>query len=151
MLAAQFHEISQREQVSSAIAYPAVVTIAWVHWGSVAAVNVLGWAAFMFFVLLLRIVISRTNMETAERSGSLRFWLGVRIGVIVAYGLGWGSMLFLLDAGRLDFLFMFKLASLAGVLGVAVNAMNVLLPIYTSFIAVLFALLTWYIFGQPPT
>ena len=43
--------------------------------------------------------------------------------------------MFLLDSGQLDFLFMFKFATVAAVLGITVNAFSVVLPVYFGFLA----------------
>jgi diguanylate cyclase (GGDEF)-like protein len=71
----------------------------------------------------------------------------LRILLSILYGAGWGATLFVFDSGHLDFLFMFKIATLAAVLGVAVNALSVVLPVYVGFAIPLILLIIAHVFA----
>jgi diguanylate cyclase (GGDEF)-like protein/PAS domain S-box-containing protein len=148
LTAAQLREFSQREQVSASVALPAVLTIAWVHWGSVPASGALAWIAFMAIVLLIRIANSRTAPYFSKTGHQLARQCRLRVLLAAFYGFGWGAMLFLLDTGKLDFLFMFKLAALAAVLGITVNPMSVLPQVYVGFVTPLFLTATLFVFAN---
>jgi hypothetical protein len=150
LTAAQLNEISQREGVSVVVAYVAILTIAWVHWGPIPQTNVIGWTIFMSFTLLARVGVSRTNPADSDSATQLMHNRNLRIFVAMAYGVGWGSMLFLLDSSKLDFLFMFKLAALAAVMGVTVNSLSILLPVYIGFAIPMFLALIAFLMSNPP-
>lgn len=147
---AQLNELSRREQVSAAVALPAILTTVWVHWDQLPLANTASWIVYMTFILLVRIGISRKNLDDFSDRKQLHHWRNMRVFANTAYGLGWGAMLFLFDSGKLDFLFMFKLAALAGVLGITISSMSVVLPVYIGFITPIFFALSAFIGANTP-
>jgi diguanylate cyclase (GGDEF)-like protein/PAS domain S-box-containing protein len=147
---AQLNELSQREQVSAAVALPAILITVWVHWSQTPVANMVSWVIYMSVILAIRIGISRYNLDACKNPPQLTHWRNLRVFVTTAYGLGWGAMLFLFNTGRLDFLFVFKLAALAGVLGITVSSMSVVLPVYIGFIAPIFIAMIIFIGTNTP-
>lgn len=147
---AQLNELSQREQVSAAVALPAILTTVWIHWSQQPVANSVSWIVYMSVILAIRIGISRMDLDDCLDRRNLMHWRNMRVFATTAYGLGWGAILFLFDTGKLDFLFMFKLAALAGVLGITVSSMSVVLPVYIGFIAPIFVALSLFIGTRTP-
>ena len=133
ILVAQLNELSERERVSAAVAFPAMLVMVWVHRMAVPLAYTVGWLLFLSALLIFRLLISRRRVppgSTAEHVLRLR---NLRILISILYGAGWGASLGIFDVGQLNFLFMFKIATLAAVLGVTVNALSVILPVYVGF------------------
>ncbi len=97
------------------------------------ATHSLGWLLFLSALLLLRLILSRRHVAASSTPEATLRLRNLRILIGVLYGAGWGATLTIFDSGELNFLFMFKIATLAAVLGVTVNALSVLLPIYVGF------------------
>jgi len=127
LLAAQLNELSMRERVSSAISIVAVLTVAWVHFAAVAQTRTVGWVVGMCLLQAWRITLAGKHVDADQPYSDLQFRRALRVGVNVINGLGWGCIWFLLDSGRLDFIFMFKFGALAAALGVTVNVLGVVL------------------------
>lgn len=144
LLASQLAELSLRERSSILLAWPAILTIVWVHRNAVPVEQIVGWLIGMVTFLLLRFRLATAPVATASLPALLH-QRNHRVAITIMYGAGWGAMMFLLDTGNLDFLFMFKFASLAAVLGVTANAMGVLLPVYLGFITPLILLLVAFL------
>lgn len=133
LLVAQLNELSQREMVSAAVAFPAMLVMAWAHRAVVPVANSLGWLIGLSMLLLLRMAISRKRLGVENSTDSVVRVRNLRVLVSILYGAGWGAMMSIFDSGDLNFLFMFKIATLAAVLGVTVNALSVVLPVYVGF------------------
>lgn len=150
LLAAQLNELSMRERVSSVISIVAVLAVAWVHFGSVAQSRVVGWVAGMCLMQAVRITLARKKVAAEESYSGLKLRRAVRVGVNVINGMGWGGLWFLLDSGRLDFIFMFKFGALAAALGVTVNVLGVVLSVYVGFASLLIMLTVGYLVADAP-
>ncbi|MFT3850952.1 MAG: diguanylate cyclase [Propionivibrio sp.] len=148
LLAAQLNELSMRERVSSAASIVAVLTVAWVHFAVVDQVRILGWVIGMCLLQALRIVIARSSVDADESYAALKLRRAVHVGISVVNGLGWGCIWFLLDSGRLDFIFMFKFGTLAAALGVTVNVLGVVLSSYVAFASSLILLTIGYLIAD---
>jgi diguanylate cyclase (GGDEF)-like protein len=145
LLAAQMNELSLRERVSAAVAVPAILTVAWVHWGAVPPANLAGWTIYMCLVQALRVGLSNRQLRNHPDYAELRSWRAVRVLGDALNGAGWGGIWFVLDSGRLDFLFMFKFGALCAALGVTVNALSVVLRVYIGFVVPAMALMSAYL------
>lgn len=130
LLIAQLNELSQRERVSAAVAFPAVLVIVWAHRAMMPTTHLVGWLVFISAMLLLRLILSRYTIPAQCAPRNVQRLRNLRILIGMLYGIGWGAVLIVLDTGKLDFLYMLKIATLAAVLGVTVNAMSVVLPVY---------------------
>jgi diguanylate cyclase (GGDEF)-like protein len=133
LLVEQLNELSRRELVSAAVAFPAMLVMVWAHRSIVPATNALGWLILLSALLLLRIAISRKKLASDSDVVRVTRLRNLRVLVSILYGAGWGAMMSIFDSGDLNFLFMFKIATLAAVLGVTVNALSVVLPVYIGF------------------
>ncbi len=134
LLAAQLNELSAREKASIPVGVSAILVIALAHWGSVPLTNLIFWFVCMFVMQLVRFLLSRKNFSFDQDSISLMHCRNMRVLVNVVYGGIWGAIFFLLDTGQSDFLFMFKFAAVAAGLGVTLNTLGVLLPVYIGFV-----------------
>lgn len=150
LLAAQLNELSMRERVSSAVSIAAVLTVAWVHYGAVAPVRTIGWVVGMCLLQWLRIANARKQVNAEESYPALKLRQGIRVAINLVNGLGWGCIWFLLDSGRLDFIFMFKFGALAAALGVTVNVLGVVLSSYIAFASSLILLTVAYLVADAP-
>jgi diguanylate cyclase (GGDEF)-like protein len=142
---AQLRELSQREIVSAAVAFPAILTVAWVHRSVVPLSNLIVWSGFLSLILLMRMFLARRALMPIVADSVILSRRKLRIALSVMYGIGWGAMMFLLDSGQLDFLFMFKFATVAAVLGITVNAFSVVLPVYLGFLVPVILMLALYL------
>lgn len=147
LLVAQLNELSRREMVSAAVAFPAMLTMAWVHRSVVSSLNSLGWLIVLSVLLLFRLGISRKILAADSHEAAVLHVRNLRILLSILYGAGWGASLFVFDAGQMNFLFMFKIATLAAVLGVTVNALSVVLPVYVGFAIPLILLIIAHVFA----
>ena len=150
LLAAQLNELSMRERVSSAISIVAIVAIAWVHWSFVPPSHAVGWVIGMCLVQGVRLFMARKTLSSDDSYSDLRLWRAIRVGMNVINGFGWGIIWFLLDSGRLDFIFMFKFGALAAALGVTVNVLGVVLPAYFGFASMVVLLTVGYLVADTP-
>lgn len=150
LLASQLSELSRREHVSILVAYLAVITVTLVHWNIAPTSNSIGWFFFMSIALLIRFITSKKSAYLLENNIKLASWRNLRVFTAALYGTGWGTILFLLDTGKLDFFFMFKFAAIAAAMGVTVNAMSVLLSVYVGFVTPIVLMSTSFIFANAP-
>lgn len=130
---ARLMEYFHRSRASVAMSVPAIFTVVAVHWGEVATGRVLGWLFFMLTVQSVRLRGIYKSEAAWEAVDDCKRAALIEVLIIVIAGLGWAGMLFMLDTGRLDFLFLFKIATLAAVLGVTMNSMAVVRPIFLGF------------------
>lgn len=149
LLGAQLNELARRERVSIAVAFPAIFLMAWVHRDVTALTSALGWVMFLTLLLLARFALSLKNLDDAEHPAHLQRIRDIRVLLSILYGTGWGAMMMIFDSGQADFLFMFKIATIAAVLGLTLNALSVVLPVYIGFIAPLILLLTANVLTSP--
>ena len=150
LLAAQLNELSKRDIVSIVVGVPSIAVVAWAHWGSVPRANLIYWFIGMFIVQIVRFTISQKHF-VPDRSGSdLTRWRNLRVLVNAVYGIAWGAIFFLLNTGQSDFLFMFKIAAIAATLGVTLNTMGVVLPVYVGFVAPITIFSSFFIIGDTP-
>jgi diguanylate cyclase (GGDEF)-like protein len=149
LLVAQLNELSRREMVSTAVAFPAMLVVVWVHRNVVLPMSSLSWLICLSVLLLVRLSLSRKSLLADSNEASVLHVRNLRILLSILYGAGWGAMLFVFDSGHLDFLFMFKIATLAGVLGVTVNALSVVLPVYVGFAIPLILLIMAHVLAAP--
>lgn len=145
LLVAQLNELSVRESTSIYIGGIAILTVAWAHLETVSMTNILVWLAYMIVIMLARLKTLRKNHTCDDRYETLVHWRNWRVFLNIFFGAGWGAMMFLLNTRQLDFLLLFKLATITAVLGVTMNYMSVILPAYIGFIIPLFLLLLAYI------
>lgn len=150
LLRFQLSELARRERVSAIVAIPAAMTIAWMHWGWVSAPKDLIWLAYMLVILIARFWTTYVATSHFTTHDKLRRWLYLKSSLSALYGVGWGAQLFLLDTGDLDFLLIFKLAALAAAMGIAVNALSVLLQVYASFVFPVIIFVTTFFFTNTP-
>lgn len=146
LLAAQMHELSVRERLSATVAMPAMLLTAWVHWQAVARLNVAAWLICMFLVQLTRLALARRHLDPGASADTLHRRRLLRVVINVLNGAGWASIWFVLDTGRLDFLFMYRFGVLSAALGVTVNSLNVVLPVYLGFVTPLVTITAAYLF-----
>ena len=139
-------ELSLRERVSSAMAIPAILIVAWVHWGEVPQANVTAWLIYMCVVQILRMGLSTWHLRTPADTANLSHSRSVRILGSLLSGTGWGAIWFVLDSGQLDFLLVFKFGALGGALGVTVNSLSIVLPVYFGFVTPVVAITTAFLF-----
>jgi len=123
---------------------------AWVHRDSVPQAHWLGWLGYMVGIQIVRAAIARKTFADSDVPSRPALWRNLHILITACYGAGWGAMMFLLDTGRLDFLFMFKFATVAAVLGITLNVLSVVLPVYLALVAPLVVLLSTFIFSGVP-
>lgn len=147
LLVEQLNELSRRELVSAAVAFPAMLVMVWTHRAIVPAANSLGWLLFLSMLLLLRMAISRKKLATDSDAVRVTRLRNLRVLISILYGAGWGATLAIFDSGELNFLFMFKIATLAAVLGVTVNALSVVLPVYIGFAIPLILMIISHVFA----
>ena len=150
LLAAQMHELSVRERLSAIVAIPAMLVTAWVHWGQVALLNNAAWLLYMLLVQSTRLALAKRHLNLNVSLESLRYRRLVRIAINFLNGAGWASIWFVLDTERLDFLFMFKFGILSAALGVTVNSLNVVLPVYLAFVMPAVTITIAYLFLEAP-
>jgi diguanylate cyclase (GGDEF)-like protein len=150
LLVAQLNELSVRESTSIYVAGIAMLTVAWAHLETVPMTNILGWLTYMIVIVLARLKTSQKIHTSAEHHDVLIRFRNWRVMLNVFYGAGWGAMMFLLNTRQLDFMYIFKFATIAAVLGVTTNIMSVLLPTYIGFIVPIILLLITYITAGEP-
>ncbi|MEI7431454.1 MAG: hypothetical protein WCL27_13450, partial [Betaproteobacteria bacterium] len=131
---AQLMELFRRSRVSILFSFPALLTVAFAHYGSVQLPSIYIWLIGMLMVQSIRLGIAQTNLANPNKLNHHEFWRNFETLCAVAAGCGWGAMLFVLDTGQLDFIFLFKFTALAAALGVTMNALSAVLSIYISFI-----------------
>lgn len=141
LLGAQLNELARRERVSIAVAFPAIFLMAWVHRDVTPLAYALGWVIFLTLLLLARLALSLKQFDDVESPARLLRVRNQRVVLGILYGIGWGAVMMIFDSGQADFLFMFKIATIAAVLGLTLNALSVVLPVYIGFIAPLILLL----------
>lgn len=147
LLVEQLNELSRRELVSAAVAFPAMLVMVWAHRAIVPAANSLGWLLFLSALLLLRMAISRKKLPIDIETAQVIRLRNLRVLISILYGAGWGATMTIFDSGELNFLFMFKIATLAAVLGVTVNALSVVLPVYIGFAIPLILMIISHVFA----
>jgi diguanylate cyclase (GGDEF)-like protein/PAS domain S-box-containing protein len=150
LLAAQLNELSAREKASIPVGISAILVIALAHWGSVPLTNLIFWLVCMSVMQLVRFLLSRKNFSFDQDSINLLYWRNVRVLVSVVYGGIWGALFFLLDTGQPDFLFMFKFAAVAAGLGVMLNTLGVVLPVYIGFVAPIVLISSTFLIAETP-
>ncbi len=131
-------------------AYLAVITVTLVHFDIAPTSNSMGWFFFMSIVLLIRFITSKKSVYLLKNNIQLTSLRNLRVFTAALYGTGWGAILFLLDTGKLDFFFMFKFAAITAAMGVTVNALSVLLPVYVGFVTPIVLMITFFIFTDVP-
>ena len=131
---AQLEEFFRRDRVSAGFAIPTLLLIGAVHWGNVPQGALLIWLAVMIPLQATRFAAARIFLAMQPASRSSTLWRDFVTVAALTSGCGWGAILFLLDTGRPDFLFLFRVAALAAALGVTMNAMSVILRVYVAFI-----------------
>ena len=136
--------------MSILVAYLAVITTVWIHWDIAPTSRLMSWLFLMSVVLLIRFIASKKNVNNIKTHAQLANWRNLRVFVSVLYGAGWGSMLFLLDTEAFDFYFLYKLATLTGVVGVTVNTLSVLLPVYAGLVTPIFLMDILFTFTNTP-
>lgn len=139
------NELSQREGVAAAVAAAAFLTLAWAHWAVVPKQQVVGWVVVMLVLLVPRLLIARKRFGLDASADNPTHWCKIRVVSGLVYGVGWGAMLFVLDTGRFDSMFMLKFAALAAAEGVTVNGLGLLMPVYFGFIGPLFLATVYYV------
>ena len=88
---AQLRELSQREIVSAAVAFPAILTVAWVHRGVVPLSNLIAWSGFLSLILLIRMFLARRALMSSVAVHTVLSRRKLRIALSVMYGIGLGS------------------------------------------------------------
>lgn len=146
LLGAQLSEMTARDRPSTVVGIPAVLTVVWMHWGRMADHLVLGWMAFMFVVMAVRLLLGWHWRFVQEDSVQWRKALDWRLLVSAVYGLGWGGSMLVLNTGMLDVLTAFKVGTLTAALGIMLNSMSVVFSVYLAFLLPCWLSLMVYIF-----
>jgi len=150
LLVAQVHELAQRERVTAILSIAAIAMIGWVHWDAVARPSAIGWIIYMSAVQIMRIAAIGLRSPGLPDAQGACLRRNSQVAINVLNGLGWGSIWFVLDTGRIDFLFMFKFGAIAGTTGIALNSLSVILPVYLGFLLSQMALTVAYLGGATP-
>lgn len=150
LLTEQLRELAQRGRIAALVAMTAILMIGWAHWGGVPEVRVFAWLGYLCAIQLVRVVLVDTMVPGGPGGLSARQCRLAQIVVNVFNGLGWGAMWFLLDSGRVDFLFMFKFGAIAGASGIAVNSLCVVFPAYVGFLVPQMGLTVVYLLVDTP-
>jgi diguanylate cyclase (GGDEF)-like protein len=146
LLGAQLNEMAVRDRPSTVVGVPAVLTVVWMHWGHMADSLVLGWMAFMFAIMAVRLVLGWHWQFVQDDSAHWRKALYWRMLVSAVYGLGWGGSMIVLNTGALDVLTAFKVGTLTAALGIMLNSMSVIFSVYLAFLVPCWVSLIVYIF-----
>ncbi|SDG71721.1 GGDEF domain-containing protein [Propionivibrio dicarboxylicus] len=150
LLAAQVNELAQRERITATLSIAAIAMIGWVHWDAVARLPIVAWSIYMSAVQIMRIAAIGILSRRSPATHNVLLRRNSQIVINVLNGLGWGAIWFVLDTGRIDFLFMFKFGAIAGTTGIALNSLSVILPVYLGFLLSQMGLMTLYLLGSTP-
>lgn len=146
LLGAQLSEMVTRDRPSTWVGIPAVLTVVWMHWGLMANRLVLGWMGFMLAIMAVRLLLGWHWQWVQADRAKWRQALNWRMAVSALYGLGWGGSMMVLNTGRLDVLTAFKVGTLTAALGIMLNSMSVVFPVYLAFLVPCWLSLMVYIF-----
>lgn len=146
LLGAQLSEMAARDRPSTVVGIPAVLTVVWMHRGHMSDSLVLGWMAFMFAVMAVRLLLGWHWHATQADETRWRQALNWRLFVSAFYGLGWGGSMLILNTGSLDVLTAFKVGTLTAALGIMLNSMSVIFGVYLAFLIPCWLSLMGYIF-----
>jgi diguanylate cyclase (GGDEF)-like protein len=148
--ATQLEALFRRTRLSSLLALLPIVLLAGLHVGHVATGTILAWAATMLAIYAIRIAIAHGFLTRPSGGEASPLWLDVETMATAAAGAAWGSMLFLLDSGRLDMLFTVKLAFLAAACAFTMNSMAVVRFVYFTFLMPIFVAVCAYALMEAP-
>lgn len=148
--AAQLEALFRHTRLSSQLALLPIVLLAGLHGGHVALGTILVWAATMLAIYAIRIAIAHGYLTRTPGSEASPLWLDVETMATATAGTAWGSMLFLLDTGRLDMLFTVKLAFLAAACAFTMNSMAVVRFVYFAFLLPIFVATCAYALMETP-
>ncbi len=150
IFSAQLEELFRRTRTSSLLALLPIVLMAGLHLGQVSTGPVLMWAVAMLGIYAVRIALAHAYLGRKKGREASPLWLDVEAMATAASGAGWGTMMFLLDTGRLDLLFTVKLAFVASASAFTMNSMAAVRFVYLAFILPLFALVIGHTLMETP-
>ncbi len=134
LLAAQLNEMSARDRHSTLVGIPAVLTVVWMHFGHMANHLVFGWMSYMFALMAVRMWMGWHSKNTLLDDSKCRRELNWRLITSAFYGLGWGGSMLVLNTQALDVLTTFKVGTVTAALGIMLNSMSLIFPVYVAFL-----------------